>query len=67
MIFEDVSGNTIRIPDERLCGIKRDGNCYLWCSDNDEVHKVTSFMFYACIEALGDKHFVNSRGTPNDK
>lgn len=54
MIFEDIVGNTIRIPDERLCGMNRDDRYYLWCSGDDE-YRVTSDTFYACMDALGEK------------
>lgn len=62
MIFKDIDGNVVRIPDDKLCGRLPSGNsnAVLWCAgcveDGDiVVYSVSRGVFKECMRVLKDK------------
>lgn len=59
MIFRDIDGNGIRIPNDRLCGIMRKDKCLLWCAGDQEdgkvvLYEVSDSTFEVCMRLLDD-------------
>lgn len=62
MIFKDIDGNVVRIPDDKLCGRLPSGNsnAVLWSVgviENGEtvVYEVSRGVFKECMRVLGDE------------